>query len=491
MKILIRTNLFFCAFILCFGFNVNAEASTETTKLLDKLSNALDSSGITHNINKPEAWQDQLGGFATGGSIHARVPSSDLQLIHIDLPSMSAGCGGIDLFGGGFGYIDSEKLEVLIKNIGTSAASYAVMLTIKSLSPVVSDLLESLESVSRFMNSQNINTCQIGASMAAGLFPKTQAAQNLACQSRTMGTPNSVGNAAADFFTARYECQDSTESRKRLDAQKEDGLLGANYNLVWKALDKGLAQNSMSQADKEFLMTLSGTLIVRTDNKGNSKFEHKNSLIKDPKLIKAIVYGEAPQDMEFYKCKDVTGEPAGQCLEMGKIKHAFKAENAVLFKVRSLLNSITDKIINETKSKNPNTSGSTQSETTRLNAAEMHLATTTSIPIIKLISLNAGLKGHGVGLTIEDYAESVAFDFVIGYLDSLIDFVYEAVGNLEYAQMEGTSIQNFKGELRLIKQALMEDRVRISKKLNTILSVKQNIKQIESMVINQFGEYRS
>jgi hypothetical protein len=61
----------------------------------------------------------------------------------------------------------------------------------------------------------------------------------------------------------------------------------------------------------------------------------------------------------------------------------------------------------------------------------------TTLPIFKLVSLQVALKGHGASYAVEDYAETLAFDYTIGYLDGLIDFIYEAIANLEHAQMEG------------------------------------------------------
>ena len=98
---------------------------------------------MNSNYNRPEIWQDQLGNFATGGSLYARTPSTELQLLSFDMPSFDAGCGGININFGGFGYISGKQIQMLIKQIGTNALSYTVMLTIKSISPQIADLLDS------------------------------------------------------------------------------------------------------------------------------------------------------------------------------------------------------------------------------------------------------------------------------------------------------------------------------------------------------------
>ena len=110
---------------------------------------------MNSSYNRPEIWEDQLGNFATGGSLYARTPSTELQLLSFDMPSFDAGCGGININFGGFGYISGDQIQSLIKQIGTNALSYTVMLTIKSISPQIADLLENLVYRPAIINAWN------------------------------------------------------------------------------------------------------------------------------------------------------------------------------------------------------------------------------------------------------------------------------------------------------------------------------------------------
>ena len=435
-------------------------------------SNILDKLGILGNANRPEVWQDQMGGYVSGGSIHARVPSSNLQILTLELPSLSMGCSGIDLFGGGFGYINSKQLEGLLKSIGTKAINYAIMLTIKTISPQISDLLENLEAIARFINSQNINDCKMGASLAAGIFPKTQASQQLACQARQM---NGGGKDKPDFFTARYECSDE-KNMMETNNKSEDGVLPAEYNLVWEALKK--QSSGIDIAEREFLMSLSGTIISKrtgATTSGKVPFpENKHTLIKEAKILDALIFGTSAGSFDVYKCND-----EDKCLNPTVIKKTFEPEQSMLSKIKGLMDEISRKIIQED-----------DEQSDSLTPEEIELATRTSVPIIKLISLNASLKGHGVTLTVEDYAEAVAFDYVVNYLESLIDFVYKALGQLENTQIEGTTIVSFKKDVRYVQKMLASDRVKSYERLNTLISVKKRTQQIETTVLNNFAEYR-
>jgi len=459
-------------FIIVFILNANLSlaAPFEPGKSGGGLLNKL---GISSNTNRPEIWQDQLGGFATGGSLHVRTPSSNLDLVTLDPPSFDAGCGGINAYFGGFGYINSAQFETLIKNIGSSAASYAMMLTMKSISPQIADLLENLEAMARFMNSQNINSCQMGASIASGMFPKNEQSQRLACQARKMGN-SATGERVSNYFTARHDCSNADHMKSTNNsAQKDQPLLPNEYNLVWYALSK--ESGSLNTSDKEFLMSLSGTIIAKANNKSGTAFSHKNSLAINEKLLESLVTGGDAPNLKTYVCDE-----QNLCLNPTIKPKQFKKEDSMLHKVSKIIESLEQKIIQENKGDN-----------TTLSAEEKDFLTKSSIPILKLISLNAGLKGHGVKHTVEDYAESLAFDYVIGYLDSLIDFVYSALSHLEYAQIEGEVIKNFKQEIRSIKQLLFNERVKAFDRLNTLLSVKVRTDHTEKMAKEAFGEYRN
>ena len=434
-------------------------------------SSLLDKMGVYSNVNRPEIWEDQLGGYATGGSIYARVPTSDLQLLSFDPPSFDAGCGGININFGGFGYIKGKQLEEIIKNIGSNALSYGVMLTIKSISPQIADLLENLEAMARFMNSQNINSCQMGASIAAGLFPKNEHTQRLACQARKMGG-GGIGDKLSGYFTAREQCNDATEMTSTNSQGKDHTLLPAEYNLVWHALNK--ESSNLSQGDKEFLMSLSGTIVALKGKDGVIGVHHKSSLIKGHGMLNALIFGEGVQEFKIYVCDN-----EADCLHPKIVTRKWQKEDSMLYKVSSIMESLESKVLEE----NAGVSVS-------LDAKEKDLLSRSAVPILKLISLNAGLKGHGVKYTVEDYAEAVAFDYVIGYLDNLVDFVYRSIGNLEHAQIESDKIKEFKDEIKGIKQDLFYERSKAMNRLNTLLSVKQRTKQIEAQVFTMFADYR-
>ena len=471
----------FIKYAIILGLIVSFNPSNVNAK-----SNLLGKLGMNSNYNRPEIWQDQLGNFATGGSLYARTPSTELQLLSFDMPSFDAGCGGININFGGFGYISGDQIQSLIKQIGTNALSYTVMLTIKSISPQIADLLENLEAMARFMNAQNINSCQLGASIASGLFPKTEASHRLGCQARKMGGNNGgIGDAMSNYFTAREKCNDSKNASEanNTDKDKDKPILPEEYNLVWYALQK--ESGSLPDSDKEFLMSISGTVLSVKGKDGNISFTHKPSLVRgNDKLMDKIIFGSVGGDdtsgFNLYVCDKAANEvKAANCLHPTKKPQKWTTEDSMLHKVSDIIRTMEQKVKAEGKGENVS-----------LDAREKDMLSRTTLPILKLITLHVALKGHGARYSVEDYAETLAFDYTIGYLDELVNFVYDAISNLEHAQIEGEVINKFKEELRAIRLDLFNERSKAMSRLHTILSVKQTTKQIEDQVNLMFADYR-
>src|SRR5690606_37988731 len=62
------------------------------------------------NVTAPGSFSTTLRQGWAGGGVGIRAPIRNISVISFDPPRLSAGCGGIDLFGGSFSFINSEQL---------------------------------------------------------------------------------------------------------------------------------------------------------------------------------------------------------------------------------------------------------------------------------------------------------------------------------------------------------------------------------------------
>ena len=119
----------------------------------------------------------------------------------LQLPKMSAGCGGIDIFSGGFSFISSTELVNTLKAIGANAVSYGFMLAMKTMAPSVQSVMSELQNMASEVNRANINSCEMATTLVGGLWPKGEIASRHVCTS--LGTSS---GALKDWAAARHSC---------------------------------------------------------------------------------------------------------------------------------------------------------------------------------------------------------------------------------------------------------------------------------------------
>src|SRR5437868_6380147 len=105
------------------------------------LKRFFDSAGISTNTSTAGVFKDQCAGYYTGGSIVTRNAVQNAQIATLQMPGFRAGCGGIDAWAGGFSHIRSEELIKMLRNVGSSAATYGFMLAVQTVSPQVYNVL--------------------------------------------------------------------------------------------------------------------------------------------------------------------------------------------------------------------------------------------------------------------------------------------------------------------------------------------------------------
>src|SRR3990167_7705157 len=147
----------------------------------DNLERAFQSLGMASNITKEGGYQDQLGGFYTGGSVFARSKVNNPDLFTLQLPHYRAGCGGIDLFLGGFSFINAQEFTQLLRNIGSNASGYAFNLALATVTPQIKSVLDDLSAKVQHMTNQSINSCEAAATLVGGVWPQSDASSKLLC----------------------------------------------------------------------------------------------------------------------------------------------------------------------------------------------------------------------------------------------------------------------------------------------------------------------
>ena len=118
-------------------------------------------------VTSPGSLHTQQRGYYTGGAFQARWRMSNDYPFSVSPPSFKAGCGGIDLFGGGFTFMDPEYLVQKLERAIQAAPAIAFSMAMSEYCKVCQTTMESLEQITDYLNSMQINDCRLAKGIAA------------------------------------------------------------------------------------------------------------------------------------------------------------------------------------------------------------------------------------------------------------------------------------------------------------------------------------
>lgn len=126
----------------------------------DWASDWLDDSMV--NQSGPSYYEGSTRNYFTAGNLSHRTRVDEPgNLVTISMPRLkTGGCGGFDLFYGGFSYLDLdmlvEKFEQMLQNSG----AIAFQIGLKALSEKLATSLEGMEKIINTINSVQLDSCQ-------------------------------------------------------------------------------------------------------------------------------------------------------------------------------------------------------------------------------------------------------------------------------------------------------------------------------------------
>ena len=216
------------------------------------------------NVTPAGVYQSTGMNTVTGGGFVYRAPRKDFNAFYFTPPSLSAGCGGIDLFLGAFGIPSREEFVAFLRNIGTALPGLAFQLALQSLAP---DLNEQVTSF-RDMIRQYTNMFQDSCTSAQNLLKMSGAEQwiqKTGFEARASGIVSDASEADAKTRTDGAAVLDYAPTRKDSGGNVVDA---PELNLTWSLLSGGSFNASYSKELKELMMTLVGTVIYVREGSG-------------------------------------------------------------------------------------------------------------------------------------------------------------------------------------------------------------------------------
>ncbi len=392
------------------------------------LRNFWERSGGGVNVTKPTAYQGQQAGYATMGSLYLRTRPRNSQLAAMQLPSIRAGCGGIDIFSGSFSFISKEELIALMQAIMQNATGFAFELALQSLSPGVQEIVDNLRDLMHAVNAGNINSCEAGQLLTASLWPKLDASSQHICQ-----TIGGYTGQFADRVSARHGC--GTGGKHGSTLGQASGELAeqvpVDVNYAWRAIRKDNFLSS-SPPIAEFFMTLTGTIITVAPENDDAPITHRTIAPRalSPEAAKALVEGGKYKSLrcdELIKCLDPT------------LSDRTITENDALFAITAkAIEDLSDAISNDTTPP----------------AESIALINLTSIPIYEHLVTAKSYKYRFVQDDINSMAEVVAVDLAMAYVDESVGHLLNSAQNVDISGDINAEFQQTVRRTRVTLQSL-------------------------------------
>ncbi len=383
------------------------------------LNSFFNNMGYASNVTGAHAYQDQVAGYYSGGSMFVRAPSRNLQLAQISLPTMKAGCGGIDIFTGGFSFVSSDQLIGFAKNIMTNAAPYAFNLAMETYAPQIHSIYTEAQYWAQQFNQNNLSSCQAAQSLVGGMWPQHTAAQRQICQD--LGLQN---HKFSDWAAARQGCGFAGQGDSTLDDLKNtpEGKkeISRNVNIVWQSImQNGFLQNDTTLA--QFFMTLSGTVVFDQDGNPNTY----PSLIGDGSVLNALMNGG---QATVYVCSDTK-----DCLNISTDGITIDPNSALTYRINQMLLDIASRYAQDQP----------------MSPEEIGFVNSISIPVVKFIQVSLE---SGNQIDTNQYAQIVAQDLLSQYLQGIINLVQESLSNSQFDDAKKEIDKNLAVATRQVQQ---------------------------------------
>lgn len=405
------------------------------------------------NVSRPTAYQGQQGGFVSMGSLYLRTKPRNSGLLNIQLPSVRAGCGGIDLFGGAFSFISKEELVLLMKGIMQNAAGFAFELALESLSPTVAENVSKLRDLIQKVNAMNINSCEAGQVLAAGLWPKLDSAKNSICQ--TVGTMQGM---FADRVASKHGC--TSEGRQTNTLAAAQGPLAeqvpTNVNYAWRAIQKNAFLSSDRQL-AELFMTLTGTIITTAPADDNQSPGQRKVPPKafTGEMVRALVEGGSAQ---LLVCNDTD-----KCLNPTYQTVSISADKALYKRVYTVISKLSDAFANDTA----------------LTPDMAAIIDMTSVPVYDVLKTARAYKYQFVEDDIVAISELVAVDLAMRYVSESLQTMTTSAGNID---IFGEIIREFQDDIHVTQQSFGVYRREAFDRYNDALASLQKLQEAKGLL---------
>jgi len=425
-----------------------------------EMNSFFNDAGAAANVSGLTAFQGQSAGYYSLGNVWTRFPQKSVAPFNLQLPSARAGCGGIDLFSGSFSFINASEIVAMLKATANNALGFAFKLAIDSVSPEIGKVMDEFSQKAQLLNQMNISSCETAQALVGGIWPQMETTRSTICEA--------VGNSQgvfSDWAASRQGCnnggqRDSTIAGN-IDEKMKEQLVGEPHNYTWEALKKSAKFGAFDEAFSEYIMTIVGTIVTTPPTEAS----------QGPKVV---MYGPAEEAVVTALLDGTTNAPAVKilkcnndaCTDVGEQSLTIGEATALRPRIATMVRSMSTKIRSDTA----------------LDAPERQLLNMATIPLYKILAVQAMAHNSLTDGEIQTLSEIVAVDMLNAMLDNMLDRVEQA--KVYYQTADQETATQWRQQIAATRAKFSQRDVKLSNKLQATLMIINRSVMLESTLQN-------
>ncbi len=422
--------------------------------------------GGAANVTGPSAFQGQSAGYYSLGNVWTRFPQKTTNLVNLQLPSVRAGCGGIDLFAGSFSFINASEIVAMLKAVANNAVGFAFKLAIDTVCPECSKVMDEFAQKAQLMNNLNISSCEAAQALVGSVWPKGDLADKAICEA--------IGNSEgifSDYAAAKHGCGNKGERASTIgkaDPAKWDAVNSAvPRNYTWTVLKASKFFNAGGSFDRElaeYVMTMVGTIIyVPPSDSDPGRFQPLTGDTSST-LVTALLDGTSGGQVQVYHCdtEDKFLSPTLSPLTVAQGK-------AIRPRVTALIAGMVDAIRTDSP----------------ISPEQRELLQLASVPLYKILTVKAA---YARGLSTDDRAtlsEIASIDLLYAILDQLVSEVGKSKAS--FIAADEAKLSQWTAQINAARTALAERQQTTQARVTAIMQIIQKTQFLENVLANSLS----
>ena len=447
------------SFALMLGAVSLIPSSMASADVGSQMNSFFNDAGGAANVTGPTAYQGQTAGYYSMGNVWTRFPQKSVQPFNLQLPSARAGCGGIDLFSGSFSFINASEMVALLKATANNALGFAFKLAIDSVSPEIGKVMGEFAQAAQQMNQMNISSCEAAQGLVGSVWPKMAGARSTVCAA--------VGNSQgmfSDWARSRQGCgaegQEDATLAANSDPKMDDHIPLAPRNYTWEAIKRSNKFGAFDKEFSEYLMTVVGTIVTNPAGSDGAAIHYFGPA--EDAVVTALLDGtQNGNPVQVLSCDD-----SDKCLNPTPRTLTIATRDALREKVRSMIDSMNTKIHTDTA----------------LNSAEQQLLNMTSVPLYKMLAVQAMSHNDFTGGEVSALAEIVSVNLLSAMIENMLDRVSQAQVNFQPADQD--TAKTWRDQLGEARHKYAERDVRLKDTLTQTIALINRSVALESTLQN-------